>query len=124
MSKHEHLSDNTLSWIAVALSLLVVVVLDKEGMPQKWHAAVMWTLCAFGPVTVMHRKRWRIWSFWTSWILYLGVHLLIVLALFVYVLGSVRILGTLYVVPFGLVESLFLLGLLSERRQPKRSTHQ
>jgi hypothetical protein len=43
------ISEDTFSWITAGLALAAVIVLNHYGLPQKWHAAVMWTLVASGP---------------------------------------------------------------------------
>ncbi|HEY1984947.1 MAG TPA: hypothetical protein VGG85_06035 [Terracidiphilus sp.] len=118
--KQTVVSDDTVSWIGVALALAAAILFDRYGMPQKWHAAIMWTVVAFGPPTVTRRKRWGSPSFWGLWTLFLALHLLIMGVVFYYLLAKVRVLGTLYVVPFATVEAFVLLVLFS-RKQARRS---
>jgi hypothetical protein len=115
MKKHSSVSDNSLAWIGAGVALVVAIIFGKLGMPQKWHAAIMWTVVAFGPPMVGHRKRWGLWSFWLSWAAYLSLHVLLMWVVFAYLLARVRVLGTMYVVPFAAIEAFVLLVLLSKR---------
>jgi hypothetical protein len=116
--KHAAISDNAIEWIVVGLGLAALIVFGQYGMPQKWHAAIMWTVVAFGPPTATPRKRWSSPSFWGLWTLYFVLHLLTMWVVFEYLLAKVRVLGTLYVVPFAAVEALVLLVLFSKRQSP------
>lgn len=41
-------SDDAVLWIAAGLALAAAIVFnDYLRMPQKWHAAIMWTIAAF-----------------------------------------------------------------------------
>ena len=116
MKKRILVSDDAVLWIGTGLVLAAAIIFDRQGMPQRWHAAIMWTAVAFGPPTVVRRKRWNSWPFWLCWIIYLSVHLALMWVLFAYLLTKVRVLGTLYVVPFAAIEALVLLVLLSKRQ--------
>jgi hypothetical protein len=118
------ISDDTASWIGVALALAAAIVFGRYGMPQKWHAAIMWTVVAFGPPTVTRRKRWGSPSFWGLWTLFLALHLLIMWIVFYYLLAKVKVLGTLYVVPLAAIEAFVLLVLFSKKQahRPIQST--
>src|SRR5581483_6860996 len=106
------LSDNALEWIGVILGLTAIMVFDKRGMPQKWHAAVMWTLCTFGPFLVISRRRWRFWNFWTAWAICLGFHVCAMCVIFARIFARIEVLGMLYVVPLGFLEFIFLLPII------------
>lgn len=123
LKKQKAVSDNTVEWIIAGLALVAIIIFDREGMPQKWHAATMWTGVAFGPSTLWLRKRWRSWSFWLCWTIYLILHVLLMWILFEYLLARVKILGMLYVVPFAAVEAFVLLVLLSKRKVPRPVAH-
>lgn len=108
-------SENAVEWIGAALALTAAVIFGRLDMPQKWHAAIMWTAVAFGPMTLTLRKRWKSWSFWLWWAIYLSLHTALMWVVFAVLLSKVRVLGTLYVVPLGAVETFLLLVLLSKR---------
>lgn len=120
MKQRVKITANAVLWIGVGIALLAEIIFDSAGMPQKWHAAIMWTAVAFGPPTVVRRKRWMFASFWMSWTLYLGLHTVGMWILFAYVLAKVQVLGTLYVVPFAGIEAFVILILLSKGRIPPR----
>lgn len=124
VKKQTVVSDDAASWIGVALALAAAIVFGRYGMPQKWHAAIMWTVVAFGPPTVIRRKRWESPSFWGLWVLFLALHLLIMWVVFYYLLARVSVFGTLYVVPFAAIEAFLLLVLFSreQARRPIQST--
>jgi hypothetical protein len=73
-NKKNVVSDNAVEWIVAGLALAASITFGQLGTPQKWHAAIMWTAVAFGPVTVTLRKRWKSWSFWLWWTIYLSLH--------------------------------------------------
>jgi len=116
MKNRTAVSDDMISWIVAGLALAAVIVLNSYGLPQKWHAAVMWTGVAFAPPTIVRRKRWGSWSFWAKWTICLSLHLLFMWFVFALLLARLRVLGMLYVVPFGAVESFVLLAVFSKRR--------
>jgi len=116
MKNHNVVNDDTVLWIGTGLVLAAAIILDRQGFPQRWHAAIMWTAVAFGPAIVVRRKRWGSWSFWFVCTGYLSLHLGLMWLLFAYLLARVSVLGTLYVVPFASIEAFVLLALLSNRR--------
>ena len=113
-------SDDAAYWIGAALALAAAIVFGRYGMPQKWHAAIMWTVVAFGPPTVTRRKRWGSPLFWGLWTLFLALHLLIMWVVFYHLLAKVRDVGTLYVVPFAAIEAFVLLVLFSKKQAHRR----
>ena len=116
MKKRTLVSDDTVLWIGTGLVLAAAIIFDKQGMPQRWHAAIMWTAVAFGPPTVVRRRMWKSWSFWLTWLVYLSLHLALMWLVFAFVLAKIRVLGTLYVVPIAGIEAFVLLVLFSKRR--------
>ena len=114
LKKRVALTDNVAGWIAGAVALISVIILDTRGLPQKWHAAVMWTVCAFASVVVFSRKRLSSWQFWVSWTICLAFHVVLMWVLFAQLLRSLVVLGMLYVVPLAFLESLLLFAVLSK----------
>lgn len=117
--KRNLISNDGVIWVAVAVTLLAVVIVNHYGMPQKWHAAIMWTGVAFVPPTITRRKRWKSWSFWALWAVCITLHLLLMWLIFELLLGKFVVIGMLYVVPFGAIEAFFLLIVFSKK--PARS---
>jgi hypothetical protein len=60
--------------IALVLTVVLVTVTDRLGMPQKWHAAIVGTLTSFCVVVLSYRLRWSRWSFWTALGVCLTIH--------------------------------------------------
>lgn len=116
MKKHTEVSENAISWMVMGLVLVAAIIFGRLGMPQRWHAAIMWTVVAFGPATMMRRKRWRSFSFWGKWAIYLSLHLLLMWVLFEFLLAKMAVIGTLYAVPFAAIEGFVLLVLFSKRQ--------
>ena len=123
--------DTAVAWFVAAIGLAAAFVLDTKGQPQKWHAAIMWTGCAFGSVVLISRAKWMSWRFWLSWTICLTAHIFLMWVIFEKALNRVR-LGTLYVVFPALIESLLLMGIISRiertfgetlKQKKKRVTH-
>lgn len=117
-------SDDALGWIGIALGLIAIIILDKGSAPHKWHAAVMWTFCAFFGILIFGHKERGSRLFWAFWAAYLVVHVFATWLIFGRILPRL-ILGTLYVVPIAFVEAIFLVGMFGklqrELRMAKRS---
>jgi hypothetical protein len=118
-NKKNAVSDNAVEWMIAGLALAALIIFGRLGMPQKWHAAIMWTAVAFGPMTITLRRRWKSWSFWAWWTIYLGLHAALMWVVFALLLTKLRVLGTAYVVPLGAVETFVFLVLLSKRHVPR-----
>ncbi|HUB29205.1 MAG TPA: hypothetical protein VL967_05885 [Terracidiphilus sp.] len=116
MRKQSVVSDKAFEWIIALLALAALIEFGRLGMPQKWHAAIVWTAVAFGPITIVLRKRWSLWAFWLSWSISFSLHLIGMWLVFADLLAKVRYLGTLYVVPFAAIEAFVLLVLLAGRK--------
>jgi hypothetical protein len=108
LKKPIYFSDTLIGWMVAAIGLFAAFMLDTKEQPQKWHAAIMWTACAFGGVVIGHREKWQSWRFWLFWVICLSVHLFAMWLIFAKILKSIRILGTLYMVPLALIEVIFL----------------
>jgi hypothetical protein len=92
----------------VALSLAELT--DRSGMPQKWHAAIIGTVCPFTVVILIYRPKWKLWKFWASLVACLVVHLVAIWILFQYIWFNVQTLGFVYWFPIALLEGLFLVA--------------
>jgi hypothetical protein len=124
-------TENIVTGIAGAAAVGIAFALDNRGLPQKWHAAIMWTFTAFllyillsrhgrfvgVRVDYAHRKLsrdgWRRWRFWVISIIVMALHLLFIYLLFAVVLARVRVLGMIYVYPLALAEGVVLTGLVA-----------
>ena len=123
--------ETIVSWISVAAAVGIAFALDNRGLPQKWHAAIAWTLTTFllylllnrhgrfigVRVDYAHRKlsrdSWRRWRFWVISIIVMMLHVLFIYLLFGVVLARVSVLGTMYVYPLGFAEGVLLTGLVA-----------
>jgi hypothetical protein len=112
MNKQWISPDNFVVLVAVLVAVSAVLLMDHLGMPQKWHAAIMWTGITFCGVLPVFRKRWLLWSFWASWAICLAIHILGMWIVFGQMLASIKAVGMIYAIPFGFGEGLFLLGIL------------
>lgn len=100
--------DNVAAAVVAVLALILAIIMDGRGMPQKWHAAIMLILLPPAMTIMGYRLWWARLSFWISLTICLVVHTLAVWVFFQYALGNVRI-GTLFVIPFALVEAVILI---------------
>ena len=110
-SRRTAISDDLLGWRGLALALLAAIVLDKRSPPHKWHAAIMWTFVAFFGVLIFGRQQRNSWRFWSWWVVCLIGHGFVMWALFAQLFPGL-LLGTVYVVPLAIVESIFLTVLI------------
>lgn len=124
-------SDTVIGWVVAAIGLFAAFILDTKENPQKWHAAIMWTGCAFGAVLILSRAKWGSWRFWLSWMICLIVHIFLMWVIFEKALSRVR-LGTLYVILPAFIESLLLSRIMSRiegnlwvipKQNKKNATH-
>ena len=84
--------------------------MDRRGMPQKWHAAIIGTIFPFIFVVFSYPSTWlRRRSFWTAVGICLAIHLVGIWLLFQYVLARVQHFGTLFWLPVAFVEAVVLL---------------
>lgn len=115
--------ENAQLWIVVLVAALLVVVSDKIGSSEKWHAAIFWTACAFGPAAAGVRKRRDVWLFWVSWTILLTAHVAVMCFVFGVMLGNYKVISRLLTLPFAFGESMLLLGLIPalERRLTRMS---
>jgi hypothetical protein len=104
--------DTAVAWFVAAIGLAAAFVLDTKEQPQKWHAAIMWTGCAFGAVVIVSRAKWMSWRFWLSWTICLTAHIFLMWVIFEKALSRIR-LGTIFVILPALIESLLLSGIIS-----------
>ena len=111
-------SENIYVVILTFVGLGIVVISDKIGTPQKWHAAIVGTMVTFGGVAWVFRGKWRRWQFWASLGVLFTIHILAMWLVFTQILASVKTLGILIWAPVAFVEGILLLGLvpLLERR--------
>src|SRR5688572_12601748 len=114
-------SDNALVWIGGAVALAAAIVLDDDTAPRKWHAAIIWTVIAFLCLLVLCRKKWTFVSFWLFGMFALVAHICVMWFIFGQLLPGLLI-GTLFTVPLGFIESILLTVIFSgvERRLEKR----
>ncbi|SRR5260370_3182515 len=123
LKKRIALSDTAMGWIGAAIGLIAAFILDTKEQPQKWHAAIMWTVCAFGGLISFSRERWASWRFWLLGAVCLVVHVFMMWVIFAKILTFVRFLGTLYVVLPAFIESLLLWVIIMKvERNPGQSS--
>jgi hypothetical protein len=57
---------NLAIWMMVVVVFALIVMMDRAGMPQKWHAAMVGTGVTFGGVATAYQRKWRYRRFWIS----------------------------------------------------------
>jgi len=115
MTRKTEISGKVISWTSAILALAAALIFNKFDMPQKWHAAGMWTLVAFVPATAFCRRWWNNWRFWIVWSGYLAIHLFFMVVVFQWLLRRFATIGTLYVVPLAFFECFLLVGLAARQ---------
>lgn len=105
-------SDNAIGWFMVGLGVIVAVKVDAIGAPQRWHAALVWTATTCYAVVIFGKQRWASWRFWLSFVIGIAAHLIVMWVLFAKILVHVEVIGTLFVIPIGLVEGILLLVII------------
>jgi|SRR5579859_767221 len=115
--KHSSPTDNWAIFFAVLITLGAVIFLDYQGMPQKWHAAILGTVGPFGVVVTTYRLRWRCWWFWTSFAICLVFHCLAMWIVFQYLLANVQSFGMIFWFPMAFIEMFILLFAVAKLNQ-------
>src|SRR5450759_714469 len=62
-------------FLGVVVVLALAELADRNGLPQKWHAAIIGSVCPFTVVILIHRQKWNLWKFSASLTACLVVHL-------------------------------------------------
>jgi hypothetical protein len=104
----EHLSDDSLGWIALVVGLLAAIVFDRGTPQHNWHPAIVWTVTVFYGAMIFGRSKWNVSQFWIFLTLCFLVHVLAMWVIFSRLIPHWTP-GTLLVVPFGFVESILVL---------------
>ncbi len=118
MNKKYLTTENVFICAAALLCLGMVILMDRIGMPQKWHAAVGGTGGPFVIVLLAYRRKWRYWTFWAALGICFAAHLVAIWVVFERVLAPVKVMGILIWGPIAFAEGIFLLGMIPilERR--------
>jgi hypothetical protein len=104
------ISDNLIVFLIVVGALAAAWMMDSLGMPQKWHAAVIWTGAALTGSILVFRKRWARPTFWIALVTCFAVHIFAMWLIFQHLLSSISFVGMLYAIPLALVEGGILLA--------------
>lgn len=112
-----------LDWgIILGLTACAVAASDVIGLKQRWEDGIVYTVVLFATVLTVLRTAWRRASFWSSLALVFAGHMILLLA----VLGALppRRFGipALLLIPIGMVECVFITGLLLKRMKALRNS--
>ena len=105
-------SENVYAVVVALLGLAGALMADRFGLPQKWHAAIVGTLVAFGGCAWVYRSRWSIVEFWLALGTCFMIHLIGIWLVFAELLSEAKTFGILIWAPVAFVEGIFLLGLV------------
>jgi hypothetical protein len=97
--------------MTVVVVLIAVILLDRAGAQQKWHAAVYGTVVPFATIVSVYHHKWARWRFWASLGICFAAHLFAIW----YVLDKVwpiETMGILIWTPVMFAEGIFILGLV------------
>ena len=100
--------ENIIFVIAAAIALMVAVIMDKKGMPQKWHAAIVGDILPFAVVIMNFRRWWSRGVFWAFLGMGFVAHTAAIWATFQYALAFTQILGIIVWVPIAFLDTLVL----------------
>lgn len=110
-------TENAIIAIVSVAAVLMAIILDKAGMPHKWHTALFGTLVPFTTVILLQKPSWARRTFWLSLWFLLALHIVFICVVFGIVMRRVVILGLLWWLPIAFVEVFVLLDL--QRRLEK-----
>jgi hypothetical protein len=110
-------TENAIIAIVSVAAVLMAIILDKAGMPHKWHTALFGTLVPFTTVILLRKPSWARRTFWLSLWFLLALHIVFICVVFGIVMRRVVILGLLWWLPIAFVEVFVLLDL--QRRLEK-----
>ena len=92
--------------------LAIAVIADYLGLSQKWHAAIVGTLVAFGSSTWLLRSRWSKRQFWLALGSCFVIHLFGIWLVFAELMSEAKTFGILIWAPVAFAEGIVLLGLV------------
>jgi|SRR6185437_5023350 len=108
MTNQRSTKENIIVGLCMVATLALLILADRNGLPQKWHTAIFGTVAPFGFVVATYPRRWGTWSFWAAFSICFAVHLLAVWILFQYVILGVAPGWALWT-PIAFVECFVLL---------------
>lgn len=100
--------ENFILILCLVVTLVLAVVVYRNGLSRKWNTAIFGTVVPFGVVLARYPLRWRRWSFWTAFAMCLVLHLLAIWAFFQYVILGLGPGWGLWI-PVAFVETFVLL---------------
>jgi hypothetical protein len=111
-------AENVYVAVVCLLGFGLAVILDRRGMPQKWHAAIVGTCVSFGGVSWVFHARWRRPWFWLAFVICFAAHMLMIWVVFGQILAGTKYFGILIWAPIAFAEGIVLLGFIPalERR--------
>jgi len=107
-------TENLIIGAMAALALGIVVVTDRLGLPQKWHAAIVGTFVTFGGVGLCLPRYWRRPFFWLLMAGCFALHSLAIVFFFAVVFAKIKSIGALAWFPVAFAEGIVLLGIVAK----------
>jgi hypothetical protein len=104
--------ENLATFVMVSAVLAIVILMDRRGVPQRWHAAVGGTGLTFTTAAVAYQRKWRYWPFWASLGMCFAVHVVVLWIVFERLLAPIKTMGILIWAPIAFAETIFLVGLV------------
>ena len=102
-------SENLYVFVFGTIALGIAILFDRNGMSQKWHAAIVGTAVAFGGSIWALKRKWSSPSFWLAVITCFGLHVLLMWLVFERLLSTTKNVGILEWSPFAFAEGIILL---------------
>lgn len=90
-------------------TLAAAMMMDRAGMPQKWHAAILGTLVLFAAILSIKRNSWSRPTFWASLGACFVANALLICFFFGVLLQGVATCGWIWWVPVPFIETVALL---------------
>jgi hypothetical protein len=108
----------------LVIALIIGEVMDRNGMPQKWHAAIVGSLLPFAVAIISYRRWWLRWSFWASLTICAVIHVIAVWFLFQYVFANIKNMGIVVWAPIAFVETFVLLVAVKKVAEQMTGRHE
>lgn len=109
MKKRASLWENALLLLIGVFAFVLAGNLHDRGIQRKWATAILGTLIPFSFIIFAFRRRLFRWSFWVSFAICLGVHIILIWGFFQYILANFQTFSILLWYPIMLIEAFVLL---------------
>jgi hypothetical protein len=107
LGKKSSRTENVGLLFGVLVTVLLIILIHKMELRQKWETAAIGTVGSFEAVIVICRSRWKRLTFWTALLALFAVHLLAIWMFFRYAFSGQNF-GFVWWTPIGMIEAACL----------------